>query len=277
MTLALIFPTYYVTSNVLGQWGPAAIAPRLLLNATVLCLVFGGLPALAVWYCRDLPRTTYRWAWPGGLSLLGAVLMGLGLWTWAHELFVVADQVFGIRGLDASKVAGVRATLEKLRETSPALVVATLALTPAVVEELCFRGYLFSAVGRRFTPLATILITALLFGLFHVLTGSTLLLERFLPTTMLGLVLGTVAWRSGSVLPGIALHFTHNAFLELVACYGNELETWGIGLQEQTHLPWSWLLVGTLLAVVGAGLVFVRSAASGDEWRAEVQVEPSGP
>ncbi len=254
MTLALIFPTYFLASNILAQWATQAIAPRLLLNAGVLFAVFGGLPLFAVWYCRDRPQTTYRLARPGLLAICGAVLLGLGLWTWAHELFVFAE-LLGLGGLDASKIAGVEAMLAEMRNISPALVLLTLALTPAVVEELCFRGYLFSTLAARLSPTATIVVTSLLFGLFHVLTGSTLLLERFLPTTMLGLVLGTVAWRTGSVWPGIILHFTHNAFLELVMCYRDQLLELGIGIEEQTHLPWTWLLGGTLLIGVGAAMV----------------------
>ena len=83
-----------------------------------------------------------------------------------------------------------------------------------------------------------------------------LLIERFLPTTMLGLLLGTVAYRTGSVWPGVALHFTHNAFLELVMRFKDDLQKWGIGVSEQTHLPLNWLAVGSMLVIVGASLIW---------------------
>lgn len=260
MTLALLFPTYFLVSNVLTQFSPPAISMRLVFNAIALILVFGGLPLIAVLYCRDRFPTTYRWNRVPIFSIIGALLVGLGIWTWAHELFVLAQAV-GIGTLDKSKIAGVEAMLEQLKQTSPLLIIATLALTPAVVEELCFRGYLFSALERRVSPLQTILITSILFGLFHVLTGNTLLIERFLPTTMLGLILGGIAMRTGSVWPGVVLHFTHNAFLELVMYYREQLQEYGIGVSEQTHLPATWLLGGTVFVLVGAGMVWLSTAS----------------
>jgi sodium transport system permease protein len=255
MTLALLFPTYFLASNILSQFAPGSLPLRLVLNAVVLFLVFGGLPLVAVLYCRDALPTTYRWHRPTAIAMVGAVLVGLGIWTWAHELFVAA-QAIGIGTLDKSKISGVEAMLEQLKQVSPILIVTTLALTPAIVEEFCFRGYLFSALEKRLSPINTILITSFLFGLFHVLTGNMLLIERFLPTTMLGLLLGTVAYRTGSVWPGVALHFTHNAFLELVMRYKDELQEWGIGVSEQTHLPLNWLAVGSALVIIGASLIW---------------------
>lgn len=259
MTLALLFPTYFLVSNILTQISPSEISSRLVFNAIALILVFGGLPLIAVLYCRDRLPTTYRWHAAPIISLIGAFLVGLGIWTWAHELFVLAQAV-GIGTLDKSKIAGVEAMLQQLKETSPLLIIATLALTPAVVEEFCFRGYLFSALEKRLSALNTILITSILFGLFHVLTGNTLLIERFLPTTMLGLILGTIALRTGSVWPGVILHFTHNAFLELVMYYREQLQELGIGVSEQTHLPITWLLGGTFLVLLGGGLLWLSSA-----------------
>lgn len=254
MTLALLFPTYYLASNILAQFAPTQIAPRLVVNALVLIAVFGGLPWLAAVYCRDSLRTTYRLARPGAWAVLGAVLMGLGLWTWAHELFVLAEML-GVEGLDASKISRVEAMVAEFRTIPAWLILVCLALTPAIVEELCFRGYLFSALLEKLSAAKVIGLTAVIFGLFHMLTGSTLLVERFLPTTMLGLMLGWVAWRTGSVWPGVLLHLTHNAFLELAVRYRDELMAWGIGVEEQTHLPLTWLAAASAAVLLGAALI----------------------
>ncbi|WP_164102585.1 ABC transporter permease subunit/CPBP intramembrane protease [Candidatus Laterigemmans baculatus] len=254
MTLALLFPTYYLASNLLAQLAPAEIAPRLVVNALVLFAVFGGLPLLAALYCRDTLRTTYRLQAPPAAAVLGAAIMGLGLWTWAHELFLIAE-MFGLQGLDASKISRVEAMVAEFRTIPAWLILACLAVTPAIVEELCFRGYLFSALAEKGSPAKAIGVTAVIFGLFHVLTGSTLLLERFLPTAMLGVVLGWIAWRTGSVWPGILLHLTHNGFLELAVRYRDELLAWGIGVEEQTHLPPLWFAAGSAAVLLGAALV----------------------
>ena len=82
-------------------------------------------------------------------------------------------------------------------------------------EELFFRGFLFSALRERTGPWVTIGTTALLFGLTHVFLGGALGLERLIPSTLLGLVLGWVCWTSGSVIPGMVLHTCHNTLLVL--------------------------------------------------------------
>ncbi len=80
------------------------------------------------------------------------------------------------------------------------------------------------------------------------INGSLLTPERLVPSTLLGIVLGWVAHRTGSVVPGILLHALHNGFLLTVAQYADKLNKLGIGVAEQEHLPTSWL-VGAAIAV----------------------------
>jgi ABC-2 type transport system permease protein/sodium transport system permease protein len=142
-------------------------------------------------------------------------------------------------------------------------LVATLAVAPAVVEELCFRGYLFSSLLKVLSPARTVLLTSILFGLFHVLTGNALLIERLVPSTLLGLILGWIAWRTGSVFPGMVMHLVHNGLLELVARYHDQLEFLPSDLDRQSHLPASWLLTATGVAIIGAAVIAVTTRKGG--------------
>lgn len=261
LMLAILFPFYFIVSNVLARFSPEAIEARLLANSLALAIVFGGLPFIAAILGRNVFTSTFRLAPTDRTSInrfgtmLGAVLMGLGLWAMAHEVFVFADWL-GIGGLDPSKLQGAQATLDALQAAPPWLVLFALALTPAVIEELCFRGYLFSALSTVMTPARVIVFTSLLFGLFHVVTGSVLLLERFLPTTMMGLFLGWVAWRTGTVYPGMILHAVHNGFLNLVAINKDRFEFLGIAEDDTSHLPLSWIVLASVIALAGIGLVW---------------------
>ncbi len=113
---------------------------------------------------------------------------------------MIADAM-GIGGLGEDQIASAKVAIERMRQASPLLLLAVFALAPAVIEELCFRGYLFSALQGVLSPWRTIVATAVLFGLFHVLTGSALLVERFIPSTLMGLVIGWDAYRTGSIVP----------------------------------------------------------------------------
>ena len=273
LMLALLVPVYFLVSNGLMRFIKASqdtnVETTLFLNAIALISTFGLLPTLAAWLARNRFKTTFRLQPSGILSIIGAILLGLGAWTLAHEAFLIAESL-GVGGLSDQQIAGAEATVAKMRQTSPLLLIAVFALTPAVIEELCFRGYLFSAIRGAASPLRTVLITALLFGLFHVLTGSALLIERFVPSTLMGLIIGWVAYRTGSVYPGIVIHFVHNGLLNTVLYYQDQLGFLGAGFDDQTHLPPHWLAIAAVLVLVGAGLVWVSSRN-----RAETSVMPS--
>ena len=266
LVLAMLVPTSFVVSNTLsrlaaGGLGSAqspsgSLSPLLWANAAGLILSFGLLPALVTFWNRYSVGETYRFNAPAIGSLLGAILIAAGGWAVAHELIVLADQ-FGLAVISEDLKERTASLAERWKDVPAAVLLLTLAATPAVVEEAFFRGFLFSALGRSLRPPAVILCTAVLFGLFHVLVGQTLLIERFLPTTFLGLILGWVAHRTGSVVPGMLLHFLHNGMLELAAKYQDQLDFLGGGYEESSHLPTSWLLITTTLLIVGLAVVTV--------------------
>ncbi len=203
MMLASLVPIYFVASNGLIRFLQQAkeavsVETQLLFNAAALVLTFGMVPLIAAFLGRNRLRSTFRIRMPNVLCLAGAMVLGLGAWALAHEAFVFADAM-GIGGLGEDQIAGAKVAIEKMRQASPLLLLAVFALAPAVIEELCFRGYLFSALQSVLSPWRTIVVTAILFGLFHVLTGAALLVERFIPSTLMGLVIGWVAYRTGSV------------------------------------------------------------------------------
>ena len=93
---------------------------------------------------------------------------------------------------------------------SPSLAIAVLvfALVPAVCEEFAFRGFILSGLEHEHRTRSAILLSALLFGFLHVLSS---LFQQLFNATLLGIVLGLLAVRSRSILPGIVFHFINNA------------------------------------------------------------------
>lgn len=264
--LALLVPIYFVVSNGLMRFvrssDSIATESLLILNAAALVVTFGFVPFFAALLGRNQLSTTYRFRGSKtagvagkGIVLLGSILLGLGAWAFAHEAFVFADAI-GIGGMSADKIEQAQASVEKMREASPLLLLAVFAVAPAVIEELCFRGYLFSSFAKVLTPTRTILVTGVLFGLFHVLTGSALLFERFVPSTLMGLLIGWVAYRTGSVLPGIVIHFVHNGLLNLVIYYQDQLSFLGADFESEGHLPPLWIAGASVIVLVGSALIY---------------------
>lgn len=84
-----------------------------------------------------------------------------------------------------------------------------LIMTPlvaAVVEEVAFRGYMQSHL-ERIGPTFAILVTSVAFALAHITHGLEYLLVVAPGFFFASVVYGYLALKSGSILPGMALHF----------------------------------------------------------------------
>ena len=95
--------------------------------------------------------------------------------------------------------------------TTPWGYVAVGLLAP-FAEEVVFRGaVLRQLLTTRLTPLAAVSVSALLFALAHL--NPAQMPHAFL----VGLLLGWMYWRTGSILPGMAYHWANNSVAYLIA------------------------------------------------------------
>ena len=259
LCLAVMFPAYFLASNLLARSSLVSIDGRLILAALVTILIFLQIPLAAAVLNRVDLASGFQLRPAGPIVFAGAAVLGISLWPFAHETLVLLNRwefvSFDDRALEAA-----RQLVDKIRGVSPILVVGTLAVVPAMCEEFFFRGYLLSALERSMSGTRAVLMSSILFGLFHLVAIEQLHFERLIPSTCLGLVLGWVCLRSGSVLPGMLLHASHNALLLMAAYYQERLASWGWGLDQSVNvdtasLPASWLISATVGAAIGFALV----------------------
>jgi membrane protease YdiL (CAAX protease family) len=76
-----------------------------------------------------------------------------------------------------------------------------------ISEEVCFRGMLFGGLRERLPRLAAALISALIFGGLHALTG----ISAVPPLIAFGFILALLYEKTGSIVPGILLHMLNNS------------------------------------------------------------------
>lgn len=141
-------------------------------------------------------RLTWRDA---GVGLIGGIV-SLAV---AAALAWLSTALFG----DFTSSAGDAA--EQLATAAGRPVVLVFALMLAVgapvVEELAFRGLVFAGLRKHgFSPLITIALSALIFALFHFEPA------RILVVGGVGLVLGFLRWRTGSLGAGMVAHCVNN-------------------------------------------------------------------
>jgi len=254
--IAVLFPCSVLLSGYLQQQMQLPMDRRLVLNALATLVLFAGVPLVAAILQRVRLATGFRLRKANWLAFCAALILGLAAWPIAHEIFLL-NRRLGLTTLTGDQVELVTKLLDQWRALSPWLILISLALVPAICEEFLFRGYLFGALQRATTAGRAIWVSALLFGIFHVVAGSPAAPERFLPSTFLGLILGWIAWRSGSVLPGMLMHVCHNGLLLMVAYYRDELIQIGWGIQDREHLPAAWLAASIVGLAIGAGLLYL--------------------
>lgn len=171
---------------------------------------------------------------PRLLHVALAVLLVLATGPLADALAVTVQRAFpratiGTLDMIAGAVRGPGLT--------PVLVALAVAFAPAVAEELLFRGLLQPALVKRVGPALGVALASLIFGAIHVdppqATGAALI----------GLVLGYVSYRSGSLWPAMAAHAANNGLSVLFARYGES------GSVATAELDWYWIGGGSALAV----------------------------
>ncbi len=260
LTMAVMFPLYFVASSLLSSVSES-MEVRLQMSAVVSFLLILGVPLLVAVYRRiDLFKTfrlgcgaPLRW-----MLWLPAVLLVAGsAWMMAHEIFVAA-QAIGIGTISDEKFAELSEFRDDLNRLPLALVLFVFAITPAVCEEFLFRGFVLSSL-HKYSTFWAVTISALLFGLMHVLTSNVLAVERFLPTTFMGILLGFIALRTGSIWPGMILHALHNGLLLCMGYFNEDLKQWGVLVEEEQHLPTQWLVGGCLALAIGLALIWVST------------------
>lgn len=264
--LAFLFPAYFIVSGILGRQETIPISWRLLISAAMTIVLFLLVPLLLLRLEKVPVRSGLTLLRPRVVYILGAILLGCSTWPWIFEV-IVGLQELGLHGLDTSKFAVVEKMLESWKQLPLALIILCLGVTPGVCEEVFFRGFLYNGLKQSLRARTTIIATAIAFGLFHVVLSGGAAPERVLPSTLMGLLLGWVRWRSGSLIPGIILHATHNSALLAMASYRDELNGWGLGgVKHESHLPMTWLGIAAVGFILGAALVYLdrrrRAAAT---------------
>ncbi|MDE2965322.1 MAG: type II CAAX endopeptidase family protein [Acidobacteriota bacterium] len=128
-----------------------------------------------------------------------AILLGLCLVPWLEAVHYYQGQLGG-------ETAQLQQRVQSwLQGSHPAWILLTMALVPAVCEELLFRGFVFNQLLGPETRARAVLVSAVLFGIFH----RHLLL--ILPAGLAGILFAVMVQRSRSLAPAILAHFTVNA------------------------------------------------------------------
>jgi ABC-2 type transport system permease protein/sodium transport system permease protein len=263
LTLAMLFPLQFVSVNLLAQIGALSLGARLLAMGVCSLCLFMGTAGLSNWWGNVRFAEGFRWRTPRLLTFPAAMLLGVSLWPFALEMTLWLRS-WGMVSFKSENFEKIQELLAQAQAVPLPVVLISFAVIPALSEEFFFRGFLQSALMDRFKPAKAILLSALLFGSFHLITTDGLAIERFPSSTVLGIVLGWICRRTGSIFPGMMLHLMHNGLLTSLAYHSEELKRMGWGVSEEEHVPLMWLATAGTIAAGGFWLMLAGTRKQGE-------------
>jgi membrane protease YdiL (CAAX protease family) len=90
------------------------------------------------------------------------------------------------------------------------LSMLTIAIIPAITEEMLFRGIILNGLKNNYSERTAIIVSALLFALWHLNPW------QFVPAFIIGLISAFICLRTGSLLLCIYIHLFNNALFVII-------------------------------------------------------------
>jgi len=226
---------------------PAVVGNELLLILAP-CLLFA-------WVARWDWVPTFNWRKSSAPILLAAALIGIGLCPWVQFENYFQEKLWPTDPQVAKENAELFVNALKAFPVVSVLVVGLLA---GICEEILFRGPVQVSLLRRTPPAWAIFFAAVLFSAAH------LDLHGFPIRTVLGCVLGWMAWNRRSIFPAMLAHCCFDS--TGLAMYAWQIKRESVTGAQQTgitSLDIAVLAAGAALVGIGA-LIWYRATRSAD-------------
>lgn len=177
---------------------------------------------------------------PVTLRVLGiSALIGLGLSVIVDEMDSLIQMIFPMPDL-------ILQAMEDLMRYDSAtdliLLIITVVFVAGIAEEMLFRGLLQGTLEQKIDATKAVMSTAFIFALVHFNPWW------FVEILILGVLMGVVVWRTGSIFPAVAIHIVNNGLSLYMANLSESQLTW---YRPGDHVAIHWLIIALLLVVRG--------------------------
>ena len=129
-----------------------------------------------------------------------AIILGISCWLFNSGLLSLIDEA----GLFTSQFDYMENMLAPLSSGSIIISIIAVGIVAPFAEEFLFRGVIYNTLSKKISIKWTIIIQAILFGVFHfnLVQGAY--------ATLLGLVFGYITYKTKSLWPAIIVHMVNN-------------------------------------------------------------------
>jgi sodium transport system permease protein len=141
-------------------------------------------------------------------------------------------------------------TMEGSSDLSLRWQAGLVVLLGAVCEELAFRGFILSGLRTRFKPLMAVFLSSFLFAL------SQMNVFQFVPHFVVGVALGVLVVRTGSVWPAIFAHLIFNALIYGPIAFPETFDQLRYAREDITSTSPLLIILSVLCLIAAAGLLY---------------------
>lgn len=235
MSVAILLLGMIYIGNIVG-------VRSMFIGTVVNQLMIFATPLLITWYMKSDVKKLFHFNSPKAKPFIGSLIFYVGIY-----LVVILSSVL-LTAVFKDSAQNVNATFDALLQQPFPLVVLVIAVMPAIGEELMFRGLIYGSMRSRFGAGRAILISSLIFGLFH------MSLVKLIPTALLGACLAIVVEKGGSIFVSMLLHFINNLISVIAMCYPKALEKVLPFLAKDSYAVWEAAIMVVVAAIcIAAG------------------------
>lgn len=220
---------------------------------------------------------------PNEVALVASILLLIAVLGWRRQAgfrkhnpgtlkFAIAPAVFtALLVIIAVVIAELNGTtLLKLVGVSHLMILLLMTLLVGLYEESLFRGVLFHGAATKFSPMVVVLVTAMIFGLMHIVNyvnGQPLNMTiiQMINAAVLGFTYGMLRLIIGAIWPVILLHGFWDAMVSIMGTMATGLSEAGSAAQTSGSNNMAAFIMMMPALIYGLILVWVwRKRQNGD-------------
>ena len=197
-------------------------------------------------------------------QLAGQLMMGIYLW---KAGYISALAVLTC-GFVVSALAELMKWIPNIMEQSFDILqsgwggILAIAVIGPVLEELLFRGAITKALLQQYSPTKAILLSALLFGVFHINPA------QILPAFLIGILFAWTYYKTASLIPCILMHILNNSLSVFLSTKYPEAENMSDLMNTSSYLIAIFVAVLILAGVIWA----MRRTTVHYPWKEETNI-----
>jgi membrane protease YdiL (CAAX protease family) len=266
VTGALVISTavlFVVSMLVLGQERAGSFANTFFIQCIVFVVVLGGCLLLHRIMAGPMGLPRHRGHELLGLGPTSTPVVALGLVAGAALTFPLGelDNLWQyVWPPSEQEILTMLQIYEPESAFERVFILLALVAAAPLGEEMVFRGVLYRWLADSSRPVAALVVTSVLFGAAHVFIPRTIVL-----IVPVGLMLGWLVMRTGSILPTIAAHAAFNGAPLVATWSGLTVNGWNNIGAEDPHLHPALVVGGTavLLACLAGVWLLTRRRPPG--------------